>query len=959
MSSFLPTVTGPHICLRCRLRLANGRARPQRILRSSPTEHQSRRLSVKAQQLQEHVRLDKSSANEQSLLDNTARFPVEATLEKDDIKLPNDVEPKKASKKSGYYFKRANLYSRDSLGVTTLGRPAEVLRVQDAPPRSSERKWWLFEKEGERNLFSTETLTSADILQRVISERGIVSAERVRANIEAAKQEWLVGREEPDRQPSKSECYELKRKLHDGFAIKQLLGYYNGAKLPETTDMDDLSRPFRSSLLIRSEWRAGLTPFPGDALHRLQPFDAEPEIGQRGSPVRAYTENMLLYESRQSKDPVKHIIVNKILRQCWNIKPKEELEAIGELDVRMPEAHLKLMTTYAKDILRQVADEYDVKIDFSKVVPVLRITSTQPTCISTLKLISMVLDEIACCEMPLRPIGDSKSRTTEYRTQLNDRLLSEIERLSSAVICWPKRHGARKGSDEKLLIYSLPNRRKSLEDAQKFISQALRPTNAAVVGSFFGGTQAMPKTLLPVPVEAGQGLPLVDRGTAWIRKVTASDKRATDGQDVAHGRPTPTFRTSQALTSIQNHIQTSNAWGKASTKHSDYPFWFSDVYQETSAVPGRLLYPAKTATYGNDGGRLFGGTAARCVFSTDLPSLRWSLSAQEITLNIKEELFIRLSAVTKQGSGNLENASFPDLELRFRVRVYDSAGETYVSSKSYSDDTDSLRRHAALKRVRLILERKEADLLLPHEQADVRFHHQAYINAKDDTDPSIKSFIKASKLHGPDVDLIETPQLLTIGLPRQILFPGRDIKESEDSEIAIDYSPTSIERQYVLENSPGLNPRKRLSNLAYAIIDAGLIGGRRQELRFFADGGIRSGSESTMNKNGTTDERKSTVKALYKSAIDMIHSLGTEAKIVTTRNISNRTRRRMRRVIQGHRGTPVGQKILKYRFGDYVPHGRTSRVRRRLVRDNQRRRDVDSRRVVWTGPIRKVHVDPK
>lgn len=359
MSSFLPTLTGAHVCLRCRIRLANGRARPQCILRSSRTEHQSRRLSVKAQQLQEHVRLDESSANEQSLLENSAGFPVEATHEKDDIKLPNDEEPKKASKDSGYYFKRANLYSRDSLGVTTLGRPAEVLRVQDAPPRSFERKWWLFDDEGERSPFSTETLTSAEIFQRVTSEQGNLSAERVRTNIEAVKQDWLVDREEPDGQPSESECYELGRKLHDGFAIKQLLGYYNEAKLPNSTNMDDLSRPFRSSLLIRSEWRAGITPFPGDALHRLQPFNAEPKIGQRGSPARTYTEHMLFYESRQSKDPAKYIIVNKILRHCWNIKPREELQTVGEVDVRMPEAHLKLITSYGT-IHRSHLDPSDI-----------------------------------------------------------------------------------------------------------------------------------------------------------------------------------------------------------------------------------------------------------------------------------------------------------------------------------------------------------------------------------------------------------------------------------------------------------------------------------------------------------------------------------------------------------------------------------------------------------------------
>lgn len=347
MSSFLPTANEAHVCLRCHLRLTAGRARLWFLLRSPPTERQRRRFSVKPQRLQEHTRLDDNHLNEQGLFENPAMLPARPSYEVDDIKLPNDAKPNTPPKNSGYYYKRANLYCKDSLGITTLGRPAEVLRVQDAPPRTFERKWWLFQNEGDRSPNSAEPLTSSEILERVNSERGLVSAARAKENIEASKQEWVSNRKKLDLPPSEQEYYELGRKLHDGFTIKQLLGYFNEAKIPVTSDLTDVGRPFHSAHLTRSEWRAGITPFPGDALNRLQPLATDLKSRKSTSSKMAYTENMLIYEGRHSEDPVKYILVNKIIRQCWNIKPIEEVESVGEVDVRIREAHLELITSHS------------------------------------------------------------------------------------------------------------------------------------------------------------------------------------------------------------------------------------------------------------------------------------------------------------------------------------------------------------------------------------------------------------------------------------------------------------------------------------------------------------------------------------------------------------------------------------------------------------------------------------
>lgn len=416
----------------------------------------------------------------------------------------------------------------------------------------------------------------------------------------------------------------------------------------------------------------------------------------------------------------------------------------------------------------------------------------------------------------------------------------------------------------------------------------------------------MAGALISVPIEIGQGLPLKDRGTAWIRKVVVGNDKINNKQNIVG--PRPTFRTSEALKDLEHHIRTCYAWRETKPKPPDYAFWLTNPHQETSAVLGRLLYPARTATSEEKQEPFINETTTHRVFSTDLPSLRRNLEAREDKMHVKEELYIRLSAATKQNSAGLESANLPDLELRFRLFLIESA----------------VRRKAVLKGVRLILEKNQADLLLPHEQSDLRFQHQTYINGKEEVDPAIKKFVKSSNLDRSDVDQIETPQLLTISIPQQVLSPNLNLKQVHGSEIPIDYAPTSIERRCVLESRPGFNAHKRLSDLSYSTIDAGSIGGRRQEIRFFRDRPLQSSAELTAGKSGTT-EKKSTVKALYSSALGMIRGLGAASRTDPNKPVSRRSLRRIRRVIQGHRGTTFGRMVLGERIRGRIPRGKDIR----------------------------------
>ncbi|KAL9014010.1 MAG: hypothetical protein Q9173_001313 [Seirophora scorigena] len=731
MSSFLPTVLEVYICMQCRLRLASVRVRPPRISQSRTLEQPRRRFSVKTQYLQETARLDESIANEQGLSTKPVSLASSAGSGGDDITLPDDDKPKEPARESGYFYKRANLYSRDSLGITTLGRPAEVLRVQDAPPRPFGRKWWIFQNKGGESLDPTEPLTSLDILEKVNSERGLVSAARAQKNVEALKQDWLAGRKDPNSPPSESECDELRSTVHDGFTIKQLLGYYNEILVTVSTDLTDLSTPFRSSLLTR---------------------------------------------------------------------PREELESLGEVNLWMAEAHFELVTNHARDVLRQIAEEYDAKIDFSKVEPLLRITATPTSCVSTLKLLSMMLGKIECHVMRLEKHGISKSRTKDHRTMLNDQLLREAERISGTVMRWSKRKVATKASEETL--------RKDQDKPAKFRF-------------------------------------LVDRPESRVIR---------------------------------------RRW--------------SDTLPDEETVGNR-----------------------------------------ELKMTINNELYIKLSAAAEPTSEDSGSAILPDLELRFRT---------------FSDELRGMHK-VAFKGVRLILENKQADLLLPHEQADLRFEMQKYINGKEETpDPRILEFVKSSNLVATEVDKIETPQVLTLSIPRGILYPGQ--QQNNDSENSIDYIPTIIERRCTLQHRPGLKSRKRQADLSFSSVDAGLIGGRRQEIRYFDDRRMKNNPELVMKREGEKQAKDSTVKALFRSAIGMIRSLGIEPEGRHGLH-SKRSSRRMRRVIQGHQGTAIGQKMLARHLVARVPRGAEAR---RLVRNTVVRRQLTdghrspTEQISQRAPLRKV-----
>ncbi|KAL8801496.1 MAG: hypothetical protein Q9182_004399 [Xanthomendoza sp. 2 TL-2023] len=838
-----------YVCLRCQLRLTIISTKPHRTLQEPPKKSQSRTFSTRPRHFQELANNDNDYPNDPTLFEDDATPAVKLGQQSDDIKLPDDSSPDSSSK-SGHHFRRPNLYSKDALGLTTLGKPAEVLRIKDLPiPRFKD--WWQLETHDGKQPSLTVPLTSSDIIKRLDAERGLVSTVRASRNIEQLKQDWLSSLKHQD-SPTESEYNALDRQLHDGFTTKQLTAYLKDFHASVSTSILDLSGSFTSASLTRSEWRTATTPFPGDAWDRLQKLIEEKDPRDISPVSGDYT---LFAESKRSGDSVKHLLVNKILRLCWKIKPREELDSVGEVDFMIPETHLKLLASHRRNILQQLAVEYDAKIDFSKLENIARLTANQTTCASSLKLLLMVLDEVTCHEVTLNESGGLWPKAVDYQALFNDPLLREVERLSSTVIRWSKSGNATTPSPKKLLVYSMGNDKKSLDDARGLIQQACRPSLSRATGAFYGGQSDASAKPSPVPVAGTNSIPLTDRGTEWTRMSLVKNVQETP-------KPARSYPLT-AMKAVEEHTQAPPALMKIDNCVPTHPHWTTRLFQKTSVVLGQVLYPAKTLeSIDLSDSRLDALiNNSRSAFDTNVPGITKTLELQSFRTHVMEELRVHLKATTISNTEGNDTLEPPDLELSFPALPF------------------ILNREVARQSIRLILKDQQADLLLPHEPLDLRVATKIFVKATANLDPRIVEFINNITFdtwgEGGTDRKFETPKRLTIGVPEQFLSWGNKGSNDKlgDEEVQVEYSFAGIEHHHIVRGrvrprlrcGPDHKPRATMADLSFSIIDAGPIGGRRQEVCYFDD--------RPLEFVGAGRAKKSKIQRLYNCASDLIRKI--------------------------------------------------------------------------------------
>ena len=222
-----------------------------------------------------------------------------------------------------------------SLDMNVLGQPAQIRILQER-----------FKKE--KPLHSdagppkhSENTTPEDLIRTMTDEAATIDFSAVKQNIEEFRTSFLDRGGIAD-SPKLSHCAKMAQALHDGFTTSQLMAYLkeecSKLDVAGTTDYDHLEARFHSKLCTRSAWFSGNSNFPEEAIARLDP----------GVAVKRQHAFLIGLPPPQGheKQTEKQQVVERVLRQAWRIRCKEEKVLEGELDMRIQAEHLGLLLNH-------------------------------------------------------------------------------------------------------------------------------------------------------------------------------------------------------------------------------------------------------------------------------------------------------------------------------------------------------------------------------------------------------------------------------------------------------------------------------------------------------------------------------------------------------------------------------------------------------------------------------------
>ena len=396
---------------------------------------------------------------------------------------------------------------------------------------------------------------------------------------------------------------------------------------------------------------------------------------------------------------------------------------------------------------------------------------------------------------------------------------------------------------EQIMVYYLGPNQSNLEDARRLILQSMTPVSSRESQVIYCASLAIQP--IQKPVETGLALPWAQRTSPlarWTIPLKTKNKEFSPGatpynvmakNDLAIG--------SKSMNIVKKFLnspwkQFASAEKSSSTSRS----WESTIDHCAFASIGQVLYTANNSTIQivnkqeTQKHKLAKGfqqsmLSSSRVLHTAVPETLSMLGSMTLQVkSVEQELCIRLSPLQTFDSDRQAVNSFPDILISITI--------------------DEESKTTSLRMVRLMIEEKNLDLLLPGCAVDVRFHSQSSLYGGVIPDRHIMQFIKDSNLDVWGQNRLQTPARLKLQLPTCILplFRIKDqvtLDASPQNEISVEYSFTS------LDHRSHIGMRYQGSDLVYSTIEAGRMGGRRDELLIFAEA---HGSKPLVSHNGDT-----------------------------------------------------------------------------------------------------------
>ena len=248
--------------------------------------------------------------------------------------VPYEVPSRASSLRNGYSFPS----TKDSLGLNSLGEPAEVLIIRERQRKREADRIANEDEPLQRNDHLIEgAKSSSDMLEEMNAERGIIDVDQVCKNIDAVKNEHIRPQVIAEGVIAADRYEDLASKLHSGFMVHQLAAYMKRNEHVHPVDPLDLHTEFSCALYARSSWS---TENIGSRAPDIVSIERE-EIQNRRN-VQVKSEKQLLR---------KMSLVDEILRRYWQIRPEEDRYSSGEMDIRLQPAHLDLLVNHSRDII--------------------------------------------------------------------------------------------------------------------------------------------------------------------------------------------------------------------------------------------------------------------------------------------------------------------------------------------------------------------------------------------------------------------------------------------------------------------------------------------------------------------------------------------------------------------------------------------------------------------------------
>ena len=715
-------------------------------------------------------------------------------------------------------YRRLNLNEQSiPLGINVLGEPAEIRVLKDQPATKALDTDLDDEQESALGL--------EKLLEELQEKKGTSDPSEAFENIEQVRA-TLNGTANSG--PSLAECRSVAQLLFGGFTLRQLQSY---VKKPQETiaSKESLQHPYTSALYSRTKWFSGASDFPETAVQRLGSLkrlslDTHPQ------------SSLLLADDISRSNRQRVTLVNKILREVWQVQPHEERHQRGEVDMRVDKDHLEVLLKSNSITLERVSSTNNVQLNVSPTKSLVRITADRAAAGKALAAIEMALNDVKSDLVPVVLI-QATNKSGVQAPLSNEEYLQKVEDLTKTAILYTKPKAGESVTTAKVLYFAQSP--ESIADARRLLRWTLPRSRAPHVGM---SPALEPASLQRIPVDVKSTLAIHYRRIIWarLRALPNLDVESSlyKPRNLAHNEPI--FSPSEKPSEQRRRISTTllSAWKgtqplcKPTEVDADCRIWQPRTQKALSAQIGALVHaPDRLKLLTNPALR------KKTYLQQDTPLISSSQGSQVLfdrsgvlkTLgdmvhgqpDVREEIYINLQPESVIGEADISHHDLPLLEIHVGL--------------------DQKANTTSPPRIRLTLRRVTFDLMLPKSAADLRLEARALIAPARDNPRAVAEYLHQGNLDIWGSDRLSMPENLDLVVPRfacqaSMPRPNKSREQTRRAQAVDLWSPVKVRYRFShLEHWSSLHMLYQGFPLVYTTIEAGQAGGRRNELRLEAD----------------------------------------------------------------------------------------------------------------------------